>query len=190
MARSGTKANQSAATDATTQQTAALTRANSAVDSYNKELGILNEGGQIAPNPYENPSYLRNQNLTTAAAAGGANDQAATLLKDTARRTGENTASLPATVASIARQKMRTMSQNQSQQKAQDYQSYLNYEQQLLNNTLAPAGISTNIYGTATGLRNNADTNLANIQNASQGMWGSIIGGAASGIGSAAQGRL
>jgi hypothetical protein len=168
-------------------------RANRSTDDYNKSLAILAKGGKIATNPWTDPTYLRNQNLIASGTTSAINNVAKDQLDTEAQRTGSNTASRGATIADLARQKMRAQTDYMAGRDADNYNRYLDWERFILGAKLAPTNVNTNLFGTAAGQVNNSNTNLANIgiaaNQAEMGMWGSIIGGAAAGAGSAFSGK-
>lgn len=189
MSRTGTDENKQANTQMDAVQQDQIARANAATAKYNADLKTLQGGGSIAPNPWADPNYLRAQTVKMDAASSGANDTAADVLNREAQRTGENTEARKATISDLARQKSRAMMTMQAGQNADDYNKYLAYEQQLLGADLAPTGVDTSLFSSATQGRDAALGNLTQIGNAGYGMWGSIIGGAAAGAGSAFQGK-
>jgi hypothetical protein len=189
MGRSGSNANQAQSTQDAAISKDQVARANKATDAFNADLGKMKGNPNLYANPYKDPEYLRNQNLITSAASSATNSAAANQLNSEALRTGSNTASREASIRDLARQKSRAMVDYQAGRNAQDRNSYLDWERFLLGANLAPANVNTDMFRTSTSGQNNANTNLANIQNSQQAMWGSIIGGAASGLGAAFTGK-
>jgi hypothetical protein len=169
-----------------------VNRANKSTDDYNKSLGLLAKGGKIATNPWTDPTYLRNQNLIASGTSSAINNAAKDQLDTEAQRTGSNTASRGATIADLARQKMRTQTDYMAGRDSENYNRYLDWERFILGAKLAPTNVNTSLFGTAAGQVSNANQSLIGFANAnnqaSAQMWGSIIGGAASGLGAAAGG--
>lgn len=185
---SGTQSNQASDTYSQQVQADSLRRTNAATDAFNSQLKTLAGGGTIAANPYKNSEYLQNQNLLTSAATSAQNTGAKELLNTDAQRGGLNTSSRRATFADLARQRMRASGDAVTAQNAQNYDKNLDWQKFILGSTLAPANVDTTLFNTATGERNTATKNLADIQNAQNAMWGQIIGagiGAAGSLGSA-----
>ncbi len=98
-----------------------VARANKATDVFNADLSTLKSGGTIAANSWADTNDLRNLNVKMSAGASSANDAAADQLNREALRNGENNGARSATIAGLARDKMRTMSALQSGQAADDY---------------------------------------------------------------------
>lgn len=161
-------------------QTQTMGRANAATDKFNSQLGTLAGGGSIAANPFTDPAYLRNLNIAASTASSAANNQAKQQLKDTALKTGTNTASMGATVRDLAGQRTRANQSYLAGQATDDYSKYLDWEKFVLGSTLAPAGVDTSMFATATGGRNSALNDRTQIQDTNNQlgaqMWSSILG--------------
>ncbi len=164
---------------------------NQALDGYNTGVGsyMSNVNAQLAAgNPYQTKQYLQNQNLLTSAAANAANTQAQGALKESALRTGENTASNAATIASNSRGIARDLTAYQANRDTQNDAMWQQQKQQLLGDQLAGANSEANVFGTATGAQSSALGDLTSLQNSQDAMWGNIAGSAigAAGTGGAA----
>lgn len=185
MARAGTSANEDANSQYQDWEQSALNNYNSDMSGYNNKLSEMESQGD----PYTSSTFLQNQNKLTSAAMNSQNTAAKQNLQDTALRTGENTAALQNTIASNARAGQRTLDQYNAQAANDNEDKYLQYEQGLLQDQLAGANSEAGVYGTDVSGRNDSLNNLTSIQNAEEGMWGNIIGGAASGAGAAFGGK-
>lgn len=169
-----------------------VARANKATDDYSSSLGKLAKGDTIAANPWADRTYLRNQNLVAAGTTSAVNNTAKDQLDTEAQRTGSNTASRGATIADLARQKMRTQTDYFAGRDTDNWNKYLDWEKFILGAKLAPTNVNTSLFGGAANQVNDANKSLIDFANAnnqaSAQMWGSIIGGGAAGLGSAFQG--
>jgi len=90
------------------QQQRAYQSAQTDVGQFNKNISALDKGGEVAADPFLNAGYLANQNRVTSYATEGENASAKQALEDQNRRTGgQNTGATQATIADLARGKMR-----------------------------------------------------------------------------------
>lgn len=182
MARDG-GANQAANQQMSQIQQDQVKRANAATDLFNTGLSTLKSGGSLGANPWADESYLRNLNTKTDAASSAANDTGVEALNNQALRTGSNSEANKATIADLARSKMRFMNEAQAGQAVADKDKNVDYQKFLLGSALAPAGVDTSMFGTATQGRDSALNNITSMANASQAMWGNIIGAGLQGAG-------
>jgi hypothetical protein len=189
MARTGVQENKDANNQYQQMQTQSLARTNAATDKFNSQLQTLEGGGKIAANPYEDKTYLTNQNNLIAGSTSAVNKGTQEQLDTLAQRTGSNTSARKATIADLGRQRMRTQGDLTNQQNQQNYNNYLDWEKFILGSTLAPTGADTSVFQTATGGRSGSLKNLTDIGIAGQNMWGSIIGAGLQGAGAAYGGK-
>jgi hypothetical protein len=123
------------------QQQLAYQSAQTDVGQFNKNTDTLEKGGQVAADPFLNAGYLANQNRLQSYATEGENDAAKQSLEDSDRRSGgQNTSATQATIADLARGKMRLGNQLTAQRSAQDYRSNLDYQQHMVEMPLQAAG--------------------------------------------------
>lgn len=184
MARAGQEANQQYNNEMAAVQRDKDNRIKGYEATFLNDANKLRKGEMIAANPYQNSEYLQNQNILAAGTSSAVNNAAKEALNTEALRTGSNTASRKATIADLGRQKMRTMTDYNAGRAAQDFDKNLDWQKMILGTDLAPAGIDTAMFQSATSGRNEAVGNLAALDQANMGMWGGIIG---AGIGAAGQ---
>jgi hypothetical protein len=162
--------------DYRTQQGEAYNRAQTDIGQFGKNITTLDRGGQVAADPFLNAGYLANQNRLTSYATEGENDSAKQALEDQNRRTGgQNTGATQATIADLARGKMRLGNQLQAQRGQQDYRSNLDYQQHMAQAPLQQAGLEGNLYGTATSGRNATGADLTKYGVGQQQEWYDIL---------------
>jgi hypothetical protein len=147
-----------------------------------------NVNSQIAAgNPYQSRAYLQNQNLMTSGAANSANTAGNQAVRDTALRTGTNTAAVAATQADNARQSQQTVTNynatrdTANQDKWETLQTQQNQEQ--LQGAQAQAGM----FGANVSGRNSSLSDLTTIQGQQDALWQAGIG-AVGAVGAAAAG--
>jgi hypothetical protein len=158
------------------QQQRAYQSAQTDVGKFNKNIDTLDKGGEVAADPFLNAGYLANQNRVTSYATEGENAAAKQALEDQNRRTGgQNTGATQATIADLARDKMRFNNQLQAQRGAQDYRSNLDYQQHMAEMPLQAAGAEGNLYGVATSGRNATGNNLTQYGLQQQDEWYKIL---------------
>lgn len=158
------------------QQQTAYQGAQTDIGQFNKNTDTLDKGGQVAADPFLNAGYLANQNRLASYATQGENDAAKQSLEDSNRRSGgQNTSATQATIADLARGKMRLNNQQQTQRSAQDYRSNLDYQQHMAEAPLQAAGAEGNLYGVATGGRNSTGQDLTKYGLQQQAEWYSIL---------------
>ena len=158
------------------QQQHAYQSAQSDIGQFNKNTDTLEKGGQVAADPFLNAGYLANQNRLTSYATEGENASAKQALEDQNRRTGgQNTRATQATIADLARGKMRFNNQPQAQRSAQDYRSNLDYQQHLAEAPLQAANAEGNLYGIATGGRSATGRDLTRYGLQQQDEWYKIL---------------
>jgi hypothetical protein len=158
------------------QQQRAYQSAQTDVGQFNKNTDTLDKGGEVAADPFLNAGYLANQNRLTSYATQGENDAAKQSLEDSNRRSGgQNSSATQATIADLARGKMRLNNQLQTQRSAQDYRSNLDYQQHMAEMPLQAAGAEGNLYGVATSGRNATGNNLTQYGLQQQDEWYKIL---------------
>lgn len=188
MGRAG-QANDQAESAADQQaQTAELNKVMGYQDTYNADLSKIENGQNIGANPYQNPDYLRSQNMIAATTADAADNADANQLESATRRTGLNSASLGYDTSAMNRQKVSAITDYMAGLNNQNYTNNLNWQQYLLGATLAPAGVANTAAGTATSGLNSANSNLTQLGLASYGPVNSLIQGLGSAVGGWASG--
>lgn len=155
-----------------------LNRYNSAIDTYNSNVNAAIGAG----NPYKSQDYLTNQNLMTSSAMNAGNTRGTQELRDTARRTGTNTAALAKTISSNAREGQRDLTNYNATRDTANEDKWLNERDNLMRDQLAGANSEAGVYGTSMGGANNALGDLTSRQNAEDAMWSNMIG---AGVGAA-----
>ena len=185
MARTGTNENKEANQQMSAIQQDQIRRANEATDKYNRSIDALIAKG----NPWQDESYLRNVNIGIAGATSASNKAAADQLEMAGRRTRTNTASLGYDKAAIARAAMRAAAETRAAQSADDYGKWVDYQKWLAGARLAPTGVNTDMFGSATSGRSAALGNLTQLGIASYGPVNSLIN-AAGQAGAAAIGKI
>lgn len=186
MARTGTDENKQANQQMSAIQQDQIRRANEATDAYNKRLGEIEAQG----NPYDYNSAsgatnLRNWNTLVGSASNAEEKAAEDEIEQDAKRTGLNSASTPYLKAEMGRRKTRDMATMRAQQAVEDQQNKISYDQWLLGAKLAPTGVDTSLFNTATGGRSSALNNLAQLGIASYGPVNAAIQAAGQAAGAA-----
>lgn len=150
----------------------AYTDSQKALGEYSTNVGTLERGGEVGADPYQTPSYLANQNRLAADVTSGENSAAKQELEMSNRRAGgQNTGATVATIGNLATGKMRLGNQLQTQQKAQDFQKNLQWQQYLAGTPLATASQEGNLYGTATSGESATQGSLSQYALAQQQQW-------------------
>jgi len=158
------------------QQQQAFDTSQQDIGQFTKNVGVLEKGGQVGADPFLSGGYLANQNKLTSYATQGENDAAKQALEDQNRRTGgQNTGATQATIADLARGKMRLGNQLNAQRSAQDYRSNLDYQKYIAETPLQAAGAEGGLYGTATAGRSATGNNLTEYGKAQQQEWYKIL---------------
>jgi hypothetical protein len=153
--------------------------AGSALNSYNNQIGDFNSNVNstlAAGNPYQSKQYLTNQNLETSGAMNSANTREGQQLRDSARRSGTNTAALADTMQSSARQGQRDLTQYNAARDNQNEDRWLQQQQGLMKDQLEGANSQAGVYGTSMGGANNSLNALTNREDSVDQMWGSLAG--------------
>ena len=162
--------------DYRTQQGTAYNRAQTEVGQFGKNINTEARGGQVGADPFLSAGYLANQNRLTSYATQGENDSARQALEDQNRRTGgQNTGATQATIADLARGKMRFGNQLNAQRAQQDFGKNLDYQQYLAGAPLQQAGLEGNLYGTATGGRSATGQDPTQYGTQQQAEWYKIL---------------
>ena len=151
------------------------------IAAYDADFAKLKSGVNIGADPYKDSGYLQNQNLLASAATGAVNKGTTELLNTEARRTGSNTASRKATIADLGRTRMRTQTDYQAGRAAEDHDRNLDWQKFILGSVLAPTGVDTSMFGSATQGRSSALKNLADIGIADKQAFASMVGAGISG---------
>lgn len=165
--------------DYTDWQKSSLGNYNSDMASYTSNVNAALAAG----NPYQTKSYLTNQNLMTSGAMHSANTTADAAARDTALRTGTNTAAVAAQRAENARAGQRDLTNYNATRDTENEDKWLQQRQQLYGDQLAGANSEAGVFGTASAGRNNAVNDQTKIAEDEMGLWQSGIGavGAAGG---------
>ncbi|HEV2709140.1 MAG TPA: hypothetical protein VGU67_02905 [Edaphobacter sp.] len=178
-----------AVTDANNQYT---NWENTAANNYQGDINNYNSNvnSQIAQgNPYQSKAYIQNQNLMTSGAANSANTAANAATRDTALRTGENTASVAAQAAENGRNSARTITDYNATRDTSNTDKWEQDQQNLNRDQLAGADSEAGMFGTTTGARNAALGDLTNIQDSQDALWQAGIGAVGAGVGGAFKGK-
>ena len=165
-----------AATDANNQYTSwektAANNYQSDINNYNS-----NVNSQIAAgNPYQSKAYLQNQNIQTSGAANAANTAGNQAVRDTALRTGENSAAVAATQADNARQTARTVTDYNATRDTANQDKWEADQQSLNKDQLAGASSEAGMFGTSTSGRDASLSDLTTIQGQQDALWQAGIG--------------
>lgn len=150
-----------------------------AANNYQNDMAgyTSNVNSTIAQgNPYQSRSYLQNQNLMTSSAMNAANTKATQQLRDTALRTGTNTAAVAGQVAENARAGQRQVTDYNATRDTANEDKWLSESDRLRQEQLAGANSEAGMYSTNVNGRNNALGNLTSIQNSQDAMWEAGIG--------------
>jgi hypothetical protein len=143
---------------------------------YSKNVNTLRQGGQVGADPFQSPGYLANQNRVTSYALEGENAAGKQNLEDLNRRTGgQNTGATQATIADLARGKMRLGNQLNAQRSATDYGRNLDWQKYLAGAPLQSAAAQSGLYGIATGGRSATGHDLTEYGKAQQQEWYKIL---------------
>ena len=182
----------SAATGPVTQANSDYTNwEKTAANNYQSDIGSFNSNvnSQIAAgNPYQSKSYLQNQNIQTSGAANAADTSGNQAVRDTALRTGENSAAVAATQADNARQSARTVTDYNATRDTANQDKWEADQQKLNEQQLAGANSEAQMFGTSTSGRDASLGDLTDIQKSQDALWQAGIGdvGALGGAGIAA----
>lgn len=176
MARTGVNENKDANKQMAADQNAAFQTGQKAIGSYNQGVATLERGGNIGANPYLNPTYLASVNRLQAGALNNENNAAKNNLQMLQRRTGGmNSTATAGAISDAALQKERLATGLSAGRTAEDYGKNLDWQQYLLQSRLAPAGVESPYFGTATQGRSASLKNLTDFGIASYGPWMSAI---------------
>lgn len=187
MARTGVEENKQASKDSAAQQKQAFDTGQGALASGKAALAKMLSGQDIAADPFKKPEYLANVNRLQANSLDASQESANAELQAENKRTGGlNATGTAGTIKDLALKKMRLADTLSSQRAQGDYRSNLDYQQNMLQNILQPAGIESGYFGTATGGRSAANDNLAKFGVASYGPWTAAISAAGAAAAAAA----
>lgn len=142
--------------------------------SYGNDMGsyMSNVNGALAAgNPYQSKDYLQKQNIQTSGSMNAANDTAQQQLRDTALRTGTNTAAVAGQVAENARAGQRDLTNYTAGRDTNNEDKWLMQQQGLRQQQLEGANSEAGVFGTTTGGRTDSLNNLTSIQNATNDNW-------------------
>lgn len=179
MAKAATQANKDANSDYSGWERTSL-------NNYNNDMGgyMSNVNAALgAGNPYQSKSYLTNQNLQTSGAMNAADTKAKQQLRDTALRTGTNTAAVAGQVAENARAGQRDLTNYNATRDTANEDKWLQQQQQLRQQQLAGANSEAGMFGSSTSGRSDALNNLTSIQNNENQMWENLGTSAVGGLG-------
>jgi hypothetical protein len=160
-----------------------------AMQNYNNDIGTFNSNvnSQIAAgNPYESQPYKTEQNITTSGAMNAANNAANAATRDTALRTGTNTAAVAAQSAENARAGQRQTDQFNAATDTSNEDKWLQQQNVLTSDQLAGAQSEAGVYGTSASGSNAAIGDLTSLQGQQDALWQAGIGA----VGTAAGGAL
>lgn len=152
---------------------------NTSANNYQSDINNFNSNvnSQIAQgNPYQSKAYLQNQNLMTSGAANSANTKANQQVRDTALRTGSNTAAVAATQAENARAGQRQVTDYNATRDTANLDKWEQDQQQLNQDQLAGANSEAGMFGTATSGGSAALGDLTSIQAQQNALWQAGIG--------------
>lgn len=167
MAKQATAANTTANNDYSGWETNALNNYNSDMGSYMSNVNSTLAAG----NPYQSKSYLQNQNLETSGAMNAANNKAQQQVRDTALRTGTNTAAVAGEVAANRQQGQRDLTNYNATRDTANEDKWLTQQNALRGQQLAGANSEAGVYGASTSGRSDSLNNLTNIQNSEMEDW-------------------
>lgn len=184
MARTGSEENSAAQKQDKADQQTAFNTGQGAIAQTEQNTNTLAKGGQVAANPYLNPTYLSAVNKLQAGSLDANNNAAATALRQANLRSGGmNNTSTNGAIQNIALQKMRLGDTLSAGRTAEDWQKNIGYQQQMAQAPLAIAGAESPYYGTATTGQDSVLGNMTQEGIAAYGPWMAGIqaaGGAAS----------
>jgi hypothetical protein len=155
------------------------TYAKNALGAYGNDIGsyMSNVNSTLAAgNPYQSKSFLTNQNLETSGAMNAANTKEGQQLRDSARRSGTNTAALAGTIASSAREGQRNLTDYNAARDNQNEDRWLQQQQGLMKDQLEGANSEAGVYGTSMGGANNSLNALTQREDSMDQMWGNLAG--------------
>lgn len=161
-------------------------------NNYQNDIGNFNSNvnGQIAAgNPYQSKQYKQDQNLMTSGAMNSANTKANQQVRDTALRTGSNTAAVAATQAENARAGQRQVTDYNATRDTANLDKWEQDQQELTKDQLAGANSEASMFGSNVAGRSNSLTNLTDIQKQQDELWQAGIGAVGAG-GAAALGKV
>lgn len=159
---------------------------NTAANNYQSDIGNYNSNvnSQIAAgNPYQSKAYLTAQNLATSAAANATKTAGNQAVRDTALRTGENSAAVAATQADNSRQAQQTVTNYNATRDTANTDKWEQDQQNLNQDQLAGANSEEGMFSADQAGRSNSLSDLTSIQNSQDALWQAGIGavGAAGG---------
>lgn len=159
---------------------------NTAANNYQGDINNYNSNvnSQIAQgNPYQSKSYLTNQNIATSGAANAADTAGNQAVRDTALRTGENSAAVAATQADNARQSQQAVTNYNATRDTQNTDKWEADQQNLDQDQLAGANSEEGMFGANVSGEDASLGDLTSIQNSQDALWQAGIGavGAAGG---------
>jgi hypothetical protein len=152
---------------------------NTAANNYQSDINNFNSNvnSKIAQgNPYQSKQYLQNQNLMTSGAMNSANTKANQQVRDTALRTGSNTAAVAATQAENARAGQRQVTDYNATRDTANTEKWEQEQQQLRSEQLQGANSEAGMFGTATSGRDASLSDLTSIQGQQNALWQAGIG--------------
>lgn len=150
-----------------------------AANNYQSDINNYNSNvnSQIAQgNPYQSRAYLQNQNLQTSGAMNAANTKANQQVRDTALRTGTNTAAVAAQQAENARAGQRQVTDYNAARDTANTDKWEQDQQRLNEQQLAGANSEEGMFGSNVSGRNNSLDNLTNLQAQQDALWQAGIG--------------
>ena len=152
-----------------------------AANNYQGDINNYNSNvnSQIAAgNPYQSKAYLQNQNIQTSGAANAAKTAGNQAVRDTALRTGENSAAVAATQADNARQSARTVTDYNATRDTANQDKWEQDQQKLNEQQLQGANSEAQMFGTSTSGGDASLGDLTTIQGQQDALWQAGIGAA------------
>jgi|GEM_PF-5661423 len=159
-----------------------------AANNYQSDINNYNSNvnSQIAQgNPYQSRAYLQNQNLMTSGAMNAANTKANQQVRDTALRTGTNTAAVAAQQAENARAGQRQVTDYNATRDTANTDKWEQDQQRLNEQQLQGANSEAGMFGSNVSGRDSALGDLTNIQAQQDALWQAGIGAAGAAAGGA-----
>jgi hypothetical protein len=152
---------------------------NTAANNYQGDINNYNSNvnSQIAAgNPYQSKAYLQNQNIATSGAANSANTAGNQAVRDTALRTGENSAAVAATQADNARQSQMAVTNYNATRDTANQDKWEQDQQNLNQQQLAGANSEAGMFGSNVSGEDSTLGDLTSIQGQQDALWQAGIG--------------
>ena len=191
MARQDEKMNQAAANTYGQQEQTANTAAQGDISQFNQNQATLNQGKNVAANPYLNPQYLAaTQRLQAGALNQNTNAADQQVRRLNLRTGGMNNTATTGEIGNRALQKAQLGSELSAGRTANDWQKNIGYQLGQAQAPLEAAKAQTGVMGIATGGQSDALKNLTQFGLAHDARWAAAINEAIKAAGGAAAGGL